>query len=86
MAYQGNLEFEGSLLETHGKGANRTCCVPVIEISKESADDTWPAVIGAIRGATYVALDLVSCKQNKKRNVVDVRVLNALYCVVVFHF
>ena len=39
---------------------SNTCCVPVIEISKESADDTWSAVVGAIRGATYVALDLVS--------------------------
>lgn len=45
---------------SEGMDKSNTCCVPVIEISKESADDTWSAVVGAIRGATYVALDLVS--------------------------
>ena len=49
------------LLETQEQDISNTRCVPIVELSKESADHTWPAVVEAIRGASYVALDLVSC-------------------------
>lgn len=51
MANQGSLEQD----------INSTRYVPIVELSKESADHAWPAVVEAIRGASYVALDLVSC-------------------------
>ena len=55
MAYQDSL-----LLETQEQDISDTRCVPIVELSKESVDHTWPAVVEAIRGASYVALDLVS--------------------------
>ena len=46
--------------KAQGKDIKNSCCVPIIELTKESAVDTWPAVVDGIRGASYVALDLVS--------------------------
>lgn len=60
MAHQDSLE--SNVFETQEKDVKYTRRVPVIEISKESGDDTWSAAVGAIRGATYVALDLVSAE------------------------
>ena len=57
MANQSSL-----LLETQKQDISNTRCVPIVELSKESADHAWPAVVEAIRGASYVALDLVSCR------------------------
>ena len=48
------------LLETREQNISNTRCVPIVELSKESADHVWPAVVEAIRGASYIALDLVS--------------------------
>lgn len=52
-------QLESKLPETQ-KDTSCTRRVPIIEVSKESTDYTWTAVVEAIRGATYVALDLVS--------------------------
>lgn len=49
--------MEPQKLETQPDDARR---VPIIEISKESGDDAWSAVVEAVRDATFVALDLVS--------------------------
>ena len=58
MAHQDSTK--SSLPETQEKDISCTRRVPIIEISKESADYTWSAAVEAIKGATYVALDLVS--------------------------
>jgi len=49
------------VMEVSGSKKEATLCrVPIVEVSKESAPDTWTALSEAINAATYVALDLVS--------------------------
>jgi len=48
------------------KKARADCRVPIVEVTKESASDTWSALNEAINAASYIALDLVSASTHRK--------------------
>ena len=35
--------------------------VPIIEVHRDNFDEKWPMIISAIKSATFVAVDTVSC-------------------------
>ena len=60
-----DVEVEKSEMEEKKESTN--CRVPIVEVSKESASDTWSALNEAINAATYIALDLVSERVSFRR-------------------
>jgi len=55
-----SVEVEVEKSDGGQKKASTNCGVPIVEVSEESASDTWSTLNEAINAATYIALDLVS--------------------------
>ena len=79
--------------KTQGKDLKNSCSVPIIELTKESAVDTWSSLVEAIRGASYVALDLVSshsaytCSKPVYRSEFQLNTHDCSMCIIIlFHF